>query len=83
MVPIIVQETMGSFMFTVVELKEKMVMDPLCIATNVRLRMQQGKQIQLLQESKGVRINCMTVCLYQQQISFGQPYGSKCHMGAK
>ena len=46
--PIIVQDAMGSNMSTVVELKEKRVMDRLCIATNVRLRRQQGKQIQLL-----------------------------------
>ena len=37
------EDAMGSFMSTVVELKEKRVMDRLCIAINVRLRIQQGK----------------------------------------
>ena len=41
-------------------------------APNVRLPMQQGKQIPLLLESKGVRIDCMTACWYQQQRSLVQ-----------
>ena len=69
---IIVHDAMDSFMFTVVELKWKKVMDRLFGATNVRLPMQQGKRIPLLLESKGVRIDCMTACWYQQQRSFVQ-----------